>query len=27
VADETALARINADVSALCAKFPVPGLD
>jgi len=27
VEDEAALLKINAEVSALCAKFPVPGLD
>ena len=27
VDDEATLAKINAEVSALCAKFPVPGLD
>jgi len=27
VGDEAALAKINGEVSALCAQFPVPGLD
>jgi len=27
VEDEATLAKINAEVTALCAKFPVPGLD
>ena len=27
VEEESTLAKINAEVTALCAKFPVPGLD